>query len=69
MCSRGALLKGIGQAVGVTNLPEVYKRYFGPQETNFLGEEVIGRAKTLYKCGREFVCTLPAWLSMRNLCP
>ena len=50
MCSRGALLKGIGQVVGVGDLPQIYKRYFGPQETSVLGAEVIGRAKKLYKC-------------------
>ena len=54
MCSRGALLKGIGQAVGIKNLPDVYKRYFGPQETNVLGAEIIGRAKTLYQCDRKY---------------
>lgn len=53
LCSRGALLKGIGQAIGVKNLPDVYKRYFGPQETNVLGAEIIGRARTLYNCDRE----------------
>ena len=54
MCSRGALLRGIGQAVGVKNLPDVYKRYFGPQETNVLGAEIIGRARNLYKCDRKY---------------
>jgi multisubunit Na+/H+ antiporter MnhG subunit len=54
MCSRGALLRGIGQAVGVKNLPDVYKRYFGPQETNVLGAEIIGRARNLYQCDREY---------------
>jgi multisubunit Na+/H+ antiporter MnhG subunit len=55
MCSRGALLRGIGQAVGVKNLPDVYKRYFGPQETNVLGAEIIGRARNLYQCDREYI--------------
>lgn len=55
MCSRGALLKGIGQAVGIKNLPDVYKRYFGPQETNVLGAEIIGQARNLYQCDRKYI--------------